>query len=399
MGIISKAAASAHRARPFYEEHEISDELKSVLEEEAKHLVGARRRSTEDAFEEGERFDRIATLLPEGTLEKWAVECCGYTARHVRTKRAVHRNLAPYKAVLIELAVGPTVLGKLSAATPEQIEQAIGFAGMNGRLRVQDVTAIMSGSKQDLGEKPEIDAYDVGGSAGLKALIAIKVRDGLKSFVGHIEEIRTYVLEALPKNNIVKKDLAAKIHLTARLANRELESLVQFVRPHPNDRHTMTSTELPAKSGWEKVSRLLYKMGSETSWPDKAELRSWLETEVVPTLEWAAPAKGDPARPEVKADVEESVVASAKAVEGASAPAKTSASPKAKASSRPSLEENLARLTDGFAAIMTGDFKAPASDDDAIPSVAEALAKPEKRFQRPAFIDKIKPTSPPTTAA
>lgn len=399
MGIISKAAASAHRARPFYEEHEISDELKSVLEEEAKHLVGARRRSTEDAFEEGERFDRIATLLPEGTLEKWAVECCGYTARHVRTKRAVHRNLQAYKEILVALAVGPTVLGKMSAATPEQVEQIIGFASTHDRLRVQDVTAIMSGSKEDVEEKPELDPYDVGGPDGLKAIIGIKVRDGMKSFVRHIEEIRTHVLEALPKNNIVKKDLAAKIHLTARLANRELESLVQFVRPHPNDRHTMTSTELPAKSGWEKVSRLLYKMGSETSWPDKAELRTWLETEVVPLLNWVVPEKGDPVRPEVKADVAKGVVASAKAVADTSTPAKSSASPKAKSSSRPSLEENLAMLTDGFTAIMTGDFKVPASDDDAIPSVAEALAKPERRFQRPAFIDKVNRTSPPTTAA
>lgn len=399
MGIISKAAASAHRARPFYEEHEISDELKSVLEEEAKHLVGARRRSTEDAFEEGERFDRIATLLPEGTLEKWAVECCGYTARHVRTKRAVHRNLAPYKAVLIELAVGPTVLGKLSAATPEQIEQAIDLARETGRLRVQDVTAIMSGSKEDIEEKPEIDPYDVGGPAGLKAIIAIKVRDGMRSFVGHIEEIRTHVLEALPKNNIVKKDLAAKTHLTARLAHRELQSLIQFVMPHPNDKHDTTVTVLPEKSGWEKVSRLLYKMGSETSWPDKAELRTWLETEVVPLLNWAAPEKGEATRPEVKADVAKGVVASAKVVADTSARAKSSASPKAKSSSRPSLEENLATLTDGFAAIMTGDFKVRASDDDAIPSVAEALAKPERRFQRPAFMDKVKRTSPPTTAA
>jgi hypothetical protein len=343
--------------------------------------------------------EKAATLLPEGTLDKWAVECCGYTARHVRTQRAIYRNLAYYKEILVQLAVGPTVLGKLSAATPEQIEQAIGLAGTNGRLRVQDVAAIIAGSKQDFEEKPEIDPYDVGGPDGLKAIIAIKVRDGMKSFVGHIEEIRTHVLEALPKNNIVKKDLAAKIHLTARLANRELESLVQFVRPHPNDRHTMTSTELPAKSGWEKVSRLLYKMGSETSWPDKAELRTWLETEVVPTLEWAAPAKGDPVRPKVKADVAKGVVASAKAVADTPTPAKSSASPKAKASSRPSLEENLAMLTDGFTAIMTGDFKVRASDDDAIPSVAEALAKPERRFQRPAFMDKAKRTSPPTTAA
>lgn len=395
----TKASALASAASAFYVANSIAEDVKSQLEDTAVFLISVTRRSTEETFELGERVEKLAPLLPEGTLEKWAVECCGYTSRHIRTIRAVSRNLGAYKQMLVELAVGSTVLGKLSAATPEQIEQAIGFAAMNGRLRVQDVTAIIAGSKQVVDEQSELDPYDVGGPDGLKALIAIKVRDGMKSFVGHIEEIRAHVLEALPKRNIVKKDLAAKIHLTARLANRELESLVQFVRPHPNDRHTMTSTELPAKSGWEKVSRLLYKMGSETYWPDKAELRTWLETEVVPLLNWAAPEKGEATRPEVKADVAASVVASAKAVADTSAPAKTSASPKAKALSRPSLEENLATLTDGFTAIMTGDFKVPASDDDAIPSVAEALAKPEKRFQRPAFIDKAKRTSPPTTAA
>lgn len=395
----TKASPFASAAHAFYAANSIAEDIKDKLEDTAAFLIGVTRRSTSEAFERGEHLEKAAALLPEGTLDKWAVECCGYTARHVRTQRAIYRNLAYYKEILVQLAVGPTVLGKLSAATPEQIEQAIGLAGTNGRLRVQDVAAIMAGSKQDVEEKPELDPYDVGGPDGLKALIAIKVRDGLKSFVLHIEEIRTHVLEALPKNNIVKKDLAAKIHLTARLANRELESLVQFVRPHPNDRHTMTSTELPAKSGWEKVSRLLYKIGSETSWPDKAELRTWLETEVVPLLNWVVPEKGDPVRPEVKADVAKGVVASAKAVADTSTPAKSSASPKAKASSRPSLEENLAMLTDGFTAIMSGDFKVPASDDDTIPSVAEALAKPEKRFQRPAFIDKVNRTSPPTTAA
>lgn len=394
-----KASALASSAHAFYVTNSIPDDVKPLLEDEAKLLIGARRRSTEEAFECGERLEKVALLLPEGTLEKWAVECCGYTSRHVRTIRAVSRNLGAYKQMLVELAVGPTVLGKLSAATPEQITQAIGFAGMNGRLRVQDVTAIIAGSKQDLEEKPEIDPYDAGGLDGLKAIIAIKMRDGMKSFVDHIKEIRAHVLEALPKNNIVKKDLAAKTHLTARLANRELESLVQFVRPHPNDRHTMTSTELPAKSGWENVSRLLYKMGSESYWPDKAELRIWLETEVVPLLDWVVPEKGDPVKSEVKAIVAEGRVASPEVVVAASDQAKTSASPKAKASSRPSLEENLARLTDGFTAIMTGDFKVPASSDDAIPSVAEALAKPEKRFQRPAFIDKVKRTSQPTAAS
>ncbi len=110
-------------------------------------LIGATRRSTEETFKLGEHLERAACLLPEGTLEQWAVERCGYTARHVRTQRAVFRNLARYQDILVELAVGPTVLGKLSAAEPEQIEQAIGFATQNGKLRVQDVTAIMADRK------------------------------------------------------------------------------------------------------------------------------------------------------------------------------------------------------------------------------------------------------------
>lgn len=133
MNNINKASASASVARSFYEEHDIGEDLKIRLADEAKLLIGARRRSTEEAFESGERLDRVALLLPEGTVEKWAVECCGYTSRHIRTMRAVSRNLNAYKQILVDLAVGPTVLGKLSAASPEQVEQAIGFAGMHGR--------------------------------------------------------------------------------------------------------------------------------------------------------------------------------------------------------------------------------------------------------------------------
>jgi hypothetical protein len=387
----TKASPLASAARAFYVAHSIPDEAKNELEDTAAFLIGVTRRSTAEAFERGKYLEKAAALLPEGTLEKWAVECCGYTARHVRTQRAIHRNLAYCKAILVELAVGPTVLGKLSAATPEQIEQAIGHAGNHGRLRVQDVTAIMAGPKQDNDEKAEVDPYDVGGPDGLKAIIAVKMRDGMKSFVGHIEEIRTHVLEALPKNNIVKKDLAAKTHLTARLANRELESLVQFVRPHPNDRHTMTSTELPKKSGWEKVSRLLYQMGSETSWPDKDKLRTWLESEVVPTLEWATSKSGSPAWPDKEADN----VANAKSMDQVAVDKVSSRDDAAHGKVAASFEERMQSIAAVFGATATVELP------NAIPTVEEALAQPqtEKRFKRPEYVKKVKPTSPPSAAA
>ncbi|CDZ51187.1 hypothetical protein [Neorhizobium galegae] len=389
---INKASAFASAAHPFYEANSIPEEAQAQLEDTARFLISLTRRSTEEAFDYGEKVNKAAGLLPEGTLEKWAFERCGCTARHVRTQRAIYRNLASYKDVLVELAVGPTVLGKLSSATPEQIEQAIGFAGLNGRLRVQDVVAIMAGSKQDGDEKPEVDPYDAGGLDGLKAIIAMKVRDGMKSFVGHVEEIRVHVKDALPKNNIVKKALAEQTSLTARLAHRELESLAEFVTPNARKAYVIDGTRLPAGSRWAAVSALLYKMGSDTSWPDKAELRTWLETEVVPLLNWVAPEKAEPTTRDAKTKTPTLVA-------DEPVPAEPLIDLEPEAASAPTLNERLTSIAEAFGATATIDLPQAVGEDDLIPTVTEALATTEKRFQRPAFLGKAKPTSPPSATA
>lgn len=387
---INKASAFASAARPFYEENAIGEELKILLEDEAKLLIGAQRRSTEEAFESGERLERIALLLPEGTVEKWAVECCGYTARHVRTRRAVYRNLSAYKPILVALAVGPTVLGKMSGATPEQVEQIIGFATTHDRLRVQDVTAIIAGSKQDVDNKPERDPYDLGGLDGLKAIIAIKVRDGMKSFVAHLVEIRGHVAEALPKKNIVKKSLAEKTHLTARLAQKELESLAQFVTPNPRAAFVIDTTRLPSGSNWAAISALLYKMGSDTTWPDKAELRTWLETEVVPLLDWATSKKAGPSWPDPKAATRTAVV-------DESVPAEPLSNSQSEAASAPSIEDALTSMAAAFGIVATVDLSMPEKrEQESIPTLTEALGRTTKRVQRPTFLEAKKPSSPPS---
>jgi hypothetical protein len=382
----------ASAAHPFYEAHGLAEDIKAQLEETAQFLISVTRRSTEETFEYGEELEKVAPLLPEGTLEKWAIECCGCTARHVRTRRAVFRNLAAYRKILVELAVGPTVLGKLSSATPEQVEQAIGFAGMHGRLRVQDVAAIMAGSKQDVEPKPEVDPYDAGGLDGLKAIIAIKVRDGMKSFVGHVEEIRMHVKDALPKNNIVKKTLAEQTALTARLAHRELESLAEFVSPNALKAYVIDGTRLPAGSRWATVSALLYKMGSDTSWPDKPELRTWLETEVVPLLNWVAPEKAEPTMPDAKAATRTVVV-------DESVPAEPLINSKSEAAGAPSIEDAVTSMAAAFGIVATVDLSMPEKKgEESIPTLTEALARTgtTKRVQRPAFLGKAKPTSPPS---
>lgn len=385
-----------------YESLNVADDVRGALEETASHLIGASRRSTEEAFELGKHLERAAELLPDGLLDKWVVQRCGYTARHARTYRAIYRNLSVYKDALVTLAVGPTVLGKLSAAEPEQIEQAIGFAMQHGKLRVEDVAAILAGAKQqDDGARPDENPYDVGGIDGLKAIIAIKVRDGLKSFLNHVEEIRAHVAAAVLEKRVVKKTLAEQIHLTARLARKELESLAQFVMPNPEVAYVIWETRLPANTRWHAVGDLLHKIGGVDTWPEVGSLRSWLENEVLPILEWASAKTKDPAWPLADTVSIPSVGAAAiKARPAALAepdehhrPAEDGTADRATVELEPgadavSVDESDAERLEGilapFGASVTIE---PPKSARSIPSLAEALAEPPKQgFKRPHFL-------------
>jgi hypothetical protein len=99
----------------------------------------------------------------------------------------------------------------------------------------------------------------------------------------------------LADKRIVKKDLGEKTVLIARLARKELESLIQFVRPNPHAPQVTWPTDLPNGTYWRHLADLLYQMGSIDSWPDSKVLRAWLEREIVPALTWATSKAKDPA--------------------------------------------------------------------------------------------------------
>ena len=374
----TKTPPPAPTADQFYKAHGVPEDIKSRLESTAVLLISATRRSTEETFELGEHLEQAATLLPEGTVEQWAAERCGYTARHIRTLRATARNLGAYRQVLVELAVGPTVVGKLSSASPEQIEQAIGVARETGRLRVQDVTAIISGSKDGSEQEEDVDPFDVGGHDGLKAIVALKVREGMKSFIAHVNEIRAHIEEALPKQNIVKKALVERTALTARLARQELKSLVQFVTPHPEAAHHINSTMIPGPTKWSAVGDLLYNMGSEETWPDKAGLRAWLENDVLPTLSWVSPEPPESKAPKGKSASD----ADAQIKKGKAKPEQGS---KPEAETFPTLKEGLESMFAGVGIDARVNLTTPGKKDT-IPTLTEALAKPQPRGPRPAVL-------------
>lgn len=272
----------------------LTPDQRHALDDAATQLQQVQRRSTAQVFELGEHLDRAFEILGDGIWERWVQMRCGFTARNARLYRAVSRNLGQHRAVLIELAVSATVLGKLGSAEPDHIEKAIRFAKEHGHLKVSDVADIMAGDSDQNSAPEKADPYDVGGLEGLKALIAVKMRDGTRKFIGHCEEIEADVRMALAGKRIVKKEIGHQTFNTARLARRELESLVEFVKPNPAHPGFIWADMIPERTRWRVVADLLHQMGNIDWWPDAKDLRPWLEQQVLPALVWASSKTKNP---------------------------------------------------------------------------------------------------------
>ncbi|EJJ27738.1 hypothetical protein [Rhizobium sp. CF142] len=270
-----------------YEDNGIGQTLRDQLETSAAHIFDLGRRTTEQTFELGDHLAQAADLLADGRFDKWVKMRCGLAPRSARNYTAVFRNLTPYRDELVDLSVGATVLFHLSSATDDQVKAAISFAEENGRLQVADVKAILAGGEEG-GDKPETgDQFRDGGVGGLKALIAIKVREGLKAFIAHIVAICQAIEAALAKSRVIKEALAKDIQDIARVARQELESLALFVEPDLDWGRNTKPTKFPKKTGWADVNDTLYTLGGVDGWPKSKEMRDWLALHVLPVLGWA----------------------------------------------------------------------------------------------------------------
>ncbi|MDR6758150.1 hypothetical protein J2Y48_003448 [Mycoplana sp. BE70] len=271
--------------------------MREQLETSAAHIFDLGRRTTEQTFELGDHLAQAADLLADGRFDKWVKMRCGLAPRSARNYTAVFRNLAPYRDDLVDLSVGATVLFHLSSATADQVKAAISFAEENGRLQVADVKAILAGGEEG-GDKPETgDQYRVGGVGGLKALIAIKVRDGLKAFTTHVIAICQAIEAALAKSRVIKEALAKEIQDIARVARQELESLALFIEPDLDWGRNTKPTKFPKKTGWAEVNDTLYTLGGVDAWPKSKEMRDWLALHVLPVLGWAVSKERAPEWP------------------------------------------------------------------------------------------------------
>jgi hypothetical protein len=293
----TKTTKTTATASYSYEDNGIGQTLREQLEASAAYIFDLGRRTTEQTFELGDHLAQAADLLADGRFDRWVKNRCGLAARSARNYMAVFRNLTPYRDDLVDLSVGATVLFYLSSATEDQIKAAISFAEEHGRLQVADVRAILAGDDEE-GDKPETDdQHRIGGVAGLKALIAVKIREGLKAFISHVVAICQAIEAALAKGRVIKEALAKQVQDIARVARQELESLALFVEPELDWGRNTRPTRFAKKTGWAEVNDTLYRLGGLDGWPKSKEMHDWLALHVLPVLGWAVSKESKPEWP------------------------------------------------------------------------------------------------------
>ncbi len=280
-----------------YEEEGIGHTTRDLLESSAANIFDLGRRTTEQTFELGDHLSRAADLLADGRFDHWVKMRCGLAPRSARNYTAVYRNLSSYRDELVDLSVGATVLFHLSSATDDQVKAAIAFAEENGRLQVADVKTILSGGEEGGDNAEKDDQFWVGGVAGLKVLIAAKIRDGLKAFIEHVVTICKAVEAALSRSRVIKEALAKEIQDIARVARQELENLALFIEPELDYGRNTKPTKFPKKTGWAEVNDTLYTLGGVDGWPKSKDMRDWLALHVLPVLGWAVSKERKPEWP------------------------------------------------------------------------------------------------------
>ena len=289
---MTKKTNEAASSRFDYDALNIGSQSKKALEATAAGILALGRRSTEQAFELGTLLEQASELVEPGTFEKWVSQRCDISSKTARNYRSVARNLAPYRARAVELAVSPTVLFHLASAPEEKIEAALAHAEEHDGIRVSEVKALLAdGAEPASKEVTSTELADIGGLSGLRALIDLKTKSGVAAFVESASALAKTVedtLQSKPQGKRLQKAaLVPVLEPLARAAKRSLGNVLLLDAPGDVDVRKLSESELPANSRWYKVFSTLDKLGKREAWPEAKELEMWLSQSVLSLLEWA----------------------------------------------------------------------------------------------------------------
>ncbi|CAN7219152.1 hypothetical protein LJR255_000735 [Pararhizobium sp. LjRoot255] len=304
-----------------YTAHDIVERSVKALEGTAADIQALGRKSTEQAFLVGALLEKASELVEARTYGKWVQHRCDITPKTARNYRSVARNLAEYRERAIELGVIPTVLFHLASAPAEKIEAAFAFAEENDGIRVSEVKALLSdGVEATTSQRTSEELADVGGLAGLRAMIELKTKAGTAAFLETTSVLRAALVDVLTSKpdgkRLQKTALIPVLEPLARAAKRSLGNVLLLDAPGDIDVRKIDQRDLAAGSRWFTVLETLDHLGNRERWPGSREVEPWLTQKVMPLLDWAVTRTKQPEWPLVATPTPDSLMPSGLEVMG-----------------------------------------------------------------------------------
>ncbi|MCQ8782916.1 hypothetical protein [Mangrovibrevibacter kandeliae] len=280
----AKAARVPKEKRQRFDVDTLEPEPRAIVLSSAAVVDGIARKTAENTFDLGEAFEAMAGAIPDEKDWKVAVpQLCRLSSKTADNWRAVHKKLGRWREAMIRNQVTPTVLVRLTAASPEQVEQVIAAFEAGKPMKVREVEDMVKG----VGATAGTGAVQAGGLKGLKAQALAKVARQTKDVVAGLKLIRAALIEALEaaagEKRLKKGELVDALAPIAKQVHRDLTELLCDIDPASLVGGLALRHQKAPDERWEGVLALLYRLGGDR-WAEATALKAFVEDEVLPML-------------------------------------------------------------------------------------------------------------------
>ncbi|KGF67812.1 hypothetical protein LL06_20155 [Hoeflea sp. BAL378] len=264
----------------------VSLDTENALKRAVARITALDRDCTAHAFELGETFAELKSLVPQKSFGKFLSTFSNYSVCNAWNYSSVYERLQDHRDQLIASAVAPTVMFEIAKGDKDQIDGLVARIATGERLKGKDVKAALGGSTK---LESDVSALDVGGLAGLRKAAEIKLGSDLKEFESLVKDILAHVDSAVETSaigkRVVKSKLADSIEIPSRHAHDLFKVILAPIERHSwNPKGNLEIGKVEDGTSWGEIQRLLRQLGGAEGWPAATELNNWLAHEVIPAL-------------------------------------------------------------------------------------------------------------------
>jgi len=264
----------------------VSLDNEDALKRAVAKITALDRDYTAHAFDLGETFVELKSLVPQKSFGKFLKTFSNYSVRNAWNYGSVYERLQDHRDQLVASAVAPTVMFELAKGDQGQIDGLVARIATGERLKGKDIKIALGGNTK---LESDVSPLDVGGLAGLRKVAELKAGTDTAEFEFRVKRILAHVDAALETSalgkRVVKSMLADDIEILSRHAHDLFKVIAAPIAPHSwNPKGNWEIGKVEDGTLWGKVQRLLRQLGGAEGWPAATELVDWLAQEVTPAL-------------------------------------------------------------------------------------------------------------------